>query len=119
MSLCTLFTPGCQTFRDERQFLFKNHAPVSLIQIKNNNNLIPVITIIGVPFIVIKFEVSRVFKQRRFGAFFFLICLDTTKFVLRSVFTLKETICPKICSKSRLKSAKSPLPVDVRRSKTS
>ena len=36
-----------------------------------------------------------------------------------SVFTLKETTCPKICSKSRLKSAKGSLPVDVRRSKTS
>ena len=52
-------------------------------------------------------------------AFCFLICLGTTKFVLLSVFTLKETICSQICSKSRLKSAKSPLPVDVRRSKTS
>ena len=30
-----------------------------------------------------------------------------------------KTICPKICSKSRLKCAKSPFPVDVRRSKTS
>ena len=29
---------------------------------------------------------------------------------------IKETICLIICSKSRLKSAKSPLPVDVRRS---
>ena len=44
------------------------------------------------------------------------VCLGTTKFVLLSVFTLKETICPKICSKSRLKS---PLPVDAHRSKTS
>ena len=35
------------------------------------------------------------------------------------VFTLKETIYPKICSKSRFKSAKGSLPVDVRRSKTS
>ena len=51
--------------------------------------------------------------------FSLLICLGTTEFVLLSVFTLKETICPKICSKSRLKSAKSLLPVDVRRSKTS
>ena len=34
-------------------------------------------------------------------------------------FTLKETIFPRICSKSRLKSAKSPLPVNVRRSETS
>ena len=48
-----------------------------------------------------------------------LICLGANKFVLLSVFTLKETICPKICSKSRLKSAKGSLPVDVRRSKTS
>ena len=38
--------------------------------------------------------------------FSLLICLDVTKFVLLSVFTLIETICPKICSKSRLKGAK-------------
>ena len=38
------------------------------------------------------------------------ICLDATKFVLLSVFTLKETIYPRICSKSRLKSPKRPLP---------
>ena len=48
-----------------------------------------------------------------------LPCLDATKFVLLRVFTLIETIFPKICLKSRLKSAKSLLPVDVRRSKTS
>ena len=51
--------------------------------------------------------------------FSLLICLDATKFVFLSVFTLKETICPRICSKSRPISAKTPLPVDVRRSKTS
>ena len=34
--------------------------------------------------------------------FSLLICLGTTEFVLLSVFTLKETICPKICSKSRV-----------------
>ena len=39
--------------------------------------------------------------------------------LLLSVFTLIETICPRICSKSRTKSAKIPLPLDVRRSKTS
>ena len=38
---------------------------------------------------------------------------------IASVLILIETICPKICSKSRLKSAKRPFPVDVRRSKTS
>ena len=36
-----------------------------------------------------------------------------------SVFTLKESIFPKLCSNSRLKSAKSPLSVDLRLSKTS
>ena len=48
-----------------------------------------------------------------------LISLDATAFVLLSVLISIETICPKIWSKLRLKSAKSPLPVDVRRSKTS
>ena len=48
-----------------------------------------------------------------------LISLDATIFILPSVFILIETICPKNCSKSGLKSAKRPFPVDVRRSKTS
>ena len=51
--------------------------------------------------------------------FSLLINLDTTKFVLLSVFTLKEMICPRIWSKSRPKSVKRPLPVDICRSKTS
>ena len=51
--------------------------------------------------------------------FSLLVSLDATVFILPSVLILKETICPKICSKSRLKCAKSPFPVDVRRSKTS
>ena len=52
--------------------------------------------------------------------FSLLICLDAIKFVfLRSAFLLTETICLKILSKSRPKIAKRPLPVDVRRSKTS
>ena len=66
-------------------------------------------------------------KQRRFWAthvnrkwtYSLLICLVASKFVLLRVFSLKETICPKICSKSSLKSAKSPLPVDARPSKWS
>ena len=52
---------------------------------------------------------SDVFERRMSTGserFSFLICLDATKFVLLSVFTLIETICPKICSKSRLKGAK-------------
>ena len=48
-----------------------------------------------------------------------LVCLNATKFVLPSVFTILETIWPKVCSKSRLKSAKSPLLIDARGSKTS
>ena len=43
-----------------------------------------------------------------------LICLDATKFVLPSVSTLKEAICPNICLKTRLQRAESSLPVDVR-----
>ena len=57
--------------------------------------------------------------QPEVSLFSLLICLDATKFVLLAVFTLIETICPNICSKSRLKIAKSQLPVYVRRSKTS
>ena len=65
---------------------------------------------------------SDVFERRtstRSEPFPLLISLDATVFVLPSVLILIETICPKICSKSRLKCAKSPFPVDVRRSKTS
>ena len=39
----------------------------------------------------------------------FLIYLGANKFVLLRVLTLEERFCPRICSKSRLKSAKSPL----------
>ena len=65
---------------------------------------------------------SDVFERRTSTGsepFSLLISLDATVFVLPSVLILIETICPKICSKSRLKSAKSQFPVDVRRSKTS
>ena len=44
--------------------------------------------------------------------------LDATILVWLSVFTLTETICPRIYSKSGPRSSKSPLPVDMRRSKT-
>ena len=46
-------------------------------------------------------------------------CLDDTKSVLISEFTLTERICPNNCSKSWLKIAKGPLPFDLRRSQTS
>ena len=65
----------------------------------------------------------REFKQQRSWAkhvnwrwaFFFLLSLNATIFVLPSVLILIEIIFPKHCSISRLKSAKSQLPVDVRR----
>ena len=63
---------------------------------------------------------SNVFERRMSPGsepFPLLMCLDATNFVLLSVFTLKEMICPRICWKSLLKSGKSPLPVDMHRSK--
>ena len=51
--------------------------------------------------------------------FSLFICLNATISEWLSAFTLIETICPKTFSKSLLKGAKSPPPVDVRRSKTS
>ena len=48
-----------------------------------------------------------------------LIFRDATKFLSLSVFTLIEKICLKFCSKSPFKSVKSPLSIDLRRSKTS
>ena len=65
---------------------------------------------------------TNVFERRTSTGsevFSLLICFDTTKFVLLRVSTIIETVCPKVCSKSQLKSAKSLLPVDMRRSKTS
>ena len=50
--------------------------------------------------------------------FSLLICLEATIFAKLSVFTLMETICPRIWSKPRPKSSKSPLPVYVHHSKT-
>ena len=66
-------------------------------------------------------------KQRRFWAthvnrkwtYSLWIRLAASKFVLLRVFPLIETICPKICLKSSVKSAKSPLLVDARPSKWS
>ena len=71
---------------------------------------------------------SRVFEKRSKSSdvlststgnepFSFQVWLDAIKFVFPSVFTLKETTCPRICSKSRPKSVTSPLPVGVHRSK--
>ena len=51
-------------------------------------------------------------------AFFSFIRLDSNKFVLLSFFSLIKTICPRLWTNPLPNDAKSPLPVDVRRSKT-
>ena len=51
-------------------------------------------------------------------AFSIFICLDADKFVLPSFFSLIKTIYPRVSTKPLPNDAKSPLPADVRRSKT-
>ena len=51
--------------------------------------------------------------------FFILKYIDNTKLVFLSLFLSIETICPKIWAKIQLKNEKSPLPVDICRSKVS
>ena len=51
-------------------------------------------------------------------AFSLFIRLDTTKFVLLSFFSQIKTIYLRVSTKPQPNAAKSPLPVDVRRSKT-
>ena len=50
--------------------------------------------------------------------FSLLICLDANKFVLLSFSSLIKTIYPRVSTEPLPNDAKSPLPVDVRRSKT-
>ena len=51
-------------------------------------------------------------------AFFLFICLDANKFVLLTFFSLTKTSYPRVSTKPLPNDAKSPYPVDVRRSKT-
>ena len=51
-------------------------------------------------------------------AFSLFICLDANKFVLPRFFSLIKTIYLRVSIKPLPNDAKSPLPVDVRRSKT-
>ena len=68
----------------------------------------------------------RNLKQRRFErrtstgseAFSLFICLDANKLVLLSFFSLLKTIYPRVSTKPPPNDSKSPLPVDVHRSKT-
>ena len=46
------------------------------------------------------------------------MCLDTTKFILLSFLSPIKTIYPTVSTKPQPNAAKSPLPADVRRSKT-
>ena len=52
-------------------------------------------------------------------AFFLFICLEDIKFSLLTFFSLLKTIYPRVLTKPLPNDAKRPLPVDVRRSKTS
>ena len=64
---------------------------------------------------------KHVFEQRTSTgseAFSLFICLDANKLVLLSFFSLLKTIYPRVSSKPLPNDAKSPLPVDVRCSKT-
>ena len=67
-------------------------------------------------------SLSKDVFERRTSAgsevFSLFICLDTTKFVLLSFFSPIKTIYPRVSTKPQPNAAKSPLPVDVRRSKT-
>ena len=51
-------------------------------------------------------------------AFFLFICLDAIKFSSLTFFSLLKTIYPRVLTKPLPNDAKSPVPVDVRRSKT-
>ena len=51
-------------------------------------------------------------------AFFLFICLDANKFVFLTFFSLTKTSYPRVSTKPLPNDAKSPFPVDVRRSKT-
>ena len=51
-------------------------------------------------------------------AFSLFICLDANKLVLLSFFSLLKTIYPRVSTEPLPNDAKSPLPVDVRPSKT-
>ena len=62
-----------------------------------------------------------VFKRRTSTgseAFSLSICFDANKLVLLSFFSLLKTIYPRVSTKPLPNDAKSPLPADVRRSKT-
>ena len=61
------------------------------------------------------FEQGTLTGSETFSLF---ICLDSNKFVLLSFFSLIKTIYPRVSTKPLPNDAKSPLPVDVRRSKT-
>ena len=64
---------------------------------------------------------KKVFERRTStgsSVFSLTICLDAKKFVLLRFFSLIKTIYPRVSTKPPPNDAKSPLPVDVRRSKT-
>ena len=68
---------------------------------------------------VVLFSLTRFWATRVEEGLFPLMYIDVSKFVLLSIFTLIETKSPKMSVKPLSKNAKSSLPVDVPRCKTS
>ena len=52
------------------------------------------------------------------GAFSLYMCIDSNKFVFQTFFSIIKTIYPRVSTKQLPNDAKSPLPVDIHRSKT-
>ena len=74
-----------------------------------------------VPYVELGSLSKDVFERRTSTgseAFSLYICLDANKFVLLSFFSLIKRIYRRVSTKPLPNDAKSPLPVDVRRSKT-
>ena len=107
-----------------RCFGQSEHARVLLARANGSTFSSPGLSCVCDPFCTYSGQTWEL-KQRRFWATHvnrklgLVPFLDTTEFVLLRVFTLIETICPKIWAKPRPKNEKSPLPVDVRLSKMS
>ena len=97
-------------------------VPKAILKVGSTTCLIIIGIVTHVQRTVILGTLSKDVFERRTSTgsepFSLLISLDATVFILPSVLILIETICAKIYLKSRLKSAKRPLPVEVRRSKT-
>ena len=113
----------CSICRMRRRFaaVFQQHSSMSYL------NFVPRVLSYPPPWgrtrsYTVPFILSKDVFERRTStgseAFSLFICLETTKFVLLSFFSPIKTIYLRVSTKPQPNAAKSPLPVDVRRSKT-